>query len=136
MAAPPVDGASTTRKAPAVNNHTTTPVTLHTAREAADLLRVRTSWLERQAAARRIPFTMLGGSYRFSDDHLAQIIRMFEKVPGADLPHPARRRHPTTPQDRPAGAPGAADRLGALRPRPRRAPHHRPDTDLPDTGAA
>jgi excisionase family DNA binding protein len=107
----------------AVNNHATTPVKLYTAREAADLLRVRGSWLERQAAARRIPFTMLGGSYRFSDDHLAQIIRLFEKVPGAEPPRPARHRPATAPQARPADGPGA------LRPRPRRAPHHPPSAD-------
>lgn len=104
-------------------NHAVTPVTLHTAREAAELLRVRTSWLERQAAARRIPFTMLGGTYRFSDDHLAQIIRLFEKVPGADPPRASRHRPTALPRTRPADAPGA------LRPRPRPAPHHQPDAD-------
>ena len=37
---------------------------VHTLDEAAVILRVKPSWLERQAAARKIPFTMLGGSYR------------------------------------------------------------------------
>jgi hypothetical protein len=31
---------------------------LYTAAEAAEILRVKKSWLERQAAARKIPFTM------------------------------------------------------------------------------
>ena len=42
---------------------------LYTATEAAKILKVKESWLERQAAARKIPFTMLGGAYRFTDGH-------------------------------------------------------------------
>ena len=45
-------------------------IAVHTLDEAAAILRVKPSWLERQAAARKIPFTMLGGSYRFTSDHL------------------------------------------------------------------
>lgn len=45
------------------------------------MLRVRRSWLERQAANRKIPFTMLGGSYRFTSAHLAQIVEIFESKP-------------------------------------------------------
>jgi excisionase family DNA binding protein len=66
---------------------------MHTAEEAARLLKVKQSWLERQAAARKIPFSMLGGSYRFSDRHIAEIVRMNEvtPVPGTpDFPPPAR----------------------------------------------
>jgi excisionase family DNA binding protein len=55
--------------------------TVRTPAEAAAILRVKQSWLERQAAARKIPFTMLGGAYRFTDEHLAEIVRMNEKVP-------------------------------------------------------
>ena len=47
---------------------------VYTIDEAAVILRVKPSWLERQAAARKIPFTMLGGSYRFTADHLAAIV--------------------------------------------------------------
>ncbi|GID26816.1 helix-turn-helix domain-containing protein [Paractinoplanes brasiliensis] len=49
--------------------------------EAAQILRVKPSWLEKKAAARRIPFTMLGGAYRFSPEHLQQIILAFEHRP-------------------------------------------------------
>jgi len=49
--------------------------------EAAVILHVKQSWLERQAAARKIPFTMLGGSYRFTATHLAEIVRINEKRP-------------------------------------------------------
>jgi len=93
------------------------PLTLYTAEEAAEVLRVRTSWLERQAAARKVPFTMLGGCYRFTADHLAQIVRIFEAaptaaVPAASTPISTSRSH----RGKPAGtAPGAAP----LRPRPR-----------------
>jgi excisionase family DNA binding protein len=55
--------------------------TLYTAEEAAEILRVKKSWLERQAAARKIPFTMLGRSYRFTSAHLSAIIRMHEQAP-------------------------------------------------------
>jgi hypothetical protein len=54
---------------------------LYTADEAALMLRVRPRWLKRQAAARKVPFTMLAGSYRFSARHLEEITRMHEKVP-------------------------------------------------------
>jgi excisionase family DNA binding protein len=59
---------------------------MHTAEEAARLLKVKQSWLERQAAARKVPFSMLGGSYRFSDRHLAEIVRMNEVVPVGSFP--------------------------------------------------
>ena len=61
------------------------PITVHTLDEAAAILRVKPSWLERQAAARKIPFTMLGGSYRFTPDHLIAIIRQFERRPAAEI---------------------------------------------------
>jgi hypothetical protein len=51
---------------------------VHTLPEAAAILRVRQSWLERQAAARKIPFTMLGGAYHFTANHLLAIVRMHE----------------------------------------------------------
>jgi hypothetical protein len=55
---------------------------VRTADEAAVILRVTTSWLERQAAARKIPFTMLGGAYHFTDKHLLAIVRIYERTPG------------------------------------------------------
>ena len=89
--------------------------TLYTAEEAATVLRVRQSWLERQAAARKVPFTMLGGSYRFTTDHLAQIVRIFEStpIPAAASPQVPSRisRHGT------AGR--ATSEAMPLRPRPR-----------------
>ena len=68
---------------------------IHTLDEAAAILRVKPSWLERQAAARKIPFTMLGGSYRFTAHHLAAIVAQHENRPGPVDPfisEPRRRK--------------------------------------------
>jgi hypothetical protein len=70
---------------------------LYTADEAALLLRVKPRWLKRQAAARKVPFTMLAGSYRFSARHLEEITRMHEKAPesagSSELPRQRPHRH-------------------------------------------
>jgi excisionase family DNA binding protein len=93
---------------------------VYTLDEAAALLRVKKSWLERQAAARRIPFTMLGGAYHFTTHHLTAIVRLHEIEPRrrdepVSRPGPARRRQQTTPPT-PSAMP--------LRPRPRTGPRH------------
>jgi excisionase family DNA binding protein len=89
-------------------------LTVHTLDEAAAILRVKPSWLERQAAARKVPFTMLGGSYRFTADHLVAIVAQHENQPAPPNPfisgpHPRKPRETTRPNDAPASA---------LRPRP------------------
>lgn len=93
--------------------------TVYTAEEAALILRVKRSWLERQAAARKIPFTMLGRSYRFTPSHLAAIVRMHEQSPvssasngGTDI----RSLHLS------AGRRMADQAPAPLRPRPRNGP--------------
>ena len=93
---------------------------IYTLPEAAQLLRVRESWLERQAAARRIPFTTLGGSYRFTGDHLIQIVRMHESTPAAEAspPGPADRRRLRAARGKAVPAGGVTP----LRPRPRAGP--------------
>jgi hypothetical protein len=89
---------------------------LYTADEAAVMLRVKPRWLKRQAAARRVPFTMLAGSYRFSARHLEEIMQMYEKTPEPAEPPGIRRqrthRHRVTTADDGGIAP--------LRPRPGR----------------
>jgi excisionase family DNA binding protein len=93
--------------------------TLYTAEEAAEILRVKKSWLERHAAARKIPFTMLGGSYRFTSAHLFAIIRMNEQVPSSSGwtgdSHTRSRRRSAEPRITDSGSP-------PLRPRPRSGP--------------
>ena len=47
---------------------------LHTPAEAAEILRIRESWLRDKAAARTIPCTFIGKHLRFSDDDITQIM--------------------------------------------------------------
>lgn len=60
---------------------------LHTAAEAAGILKVRESWLKTKAAARAIPCTFVGKHLRFSDDDIAEIMRS-----GARQPVSSRQR--------------------------------------------
>jgi excisionase family DNA binding protein len=93
---------------------------LYTTEEAAEILRVKKSWLERQAAARKIPFTMLGRSYRFTSVHLAAIVRMHEEVPA---PSARLGDRDTRSQRRAAEPRGTIGGSAPLRPRPRKGPH-------------
>jgi hypothetical protein len=94
------------------------PIAVHTLDEAATILRVKPSWLERQAAARKIPFTMLGGCYHFTAEHLAAIVRQYEQRPVTvsvdESPRPATRQATPTQLLN-------AIKVKPLRPRPRRA---------------
>jgi excisionase family DNA binding protein len=93
---------------------------IYTAEEAAIILKVSADWLRRRAAARKIPFTMPGGSYHFTDAHLAEIIRLYEHVPADRTDKSAqstggkqRRAAPRTRRQQD----GAAE-VTQLRPRP------------------
>jgi excisionase family DNA binding protein len=57
------------------------PERLFSAREAACVLRCSEWWLKEQARRRRIPFLMLGGSYRFTASHLSEILAASEVRP-------------------------------------------------------
>jgi excisionase family DNA binding protein len=93
--------------------------TVYTPAEAALILRVTKSWLERQAAARKIPFTMLGHSYRFTPAHLTAIVRMHEQLPAApDSRGDSRTRSRHLSAERHVGGQAPAP----LRPRPRNGP--------------
>lgn len=54
---------------------------LYTAKEIAEALRATENWVKERARRRQIPFTLVGGSYRFSEEHLEQIIEIFEQLP-------------------------------------------------------
>ena len=69
-------------------------ITVHTLDEAAAILRVKPGWLQRRAAARKIPFTMLGGTYHFTAEHVAEIVRINEKLPAATRESRATRLLP------------------------------------------
>jgi excisionase family DNA binding protein len=94
------------------NQHTPA---LYTAAEAAEILKVKRSWLERQAAARKVPFTMLGGAYRFTAGHLSAIVQMNEMMPSPSAPtrHRRARSHASR---KPTQASGG---VAPLSPRPR-----------------
>lgn len=95
------------------------PPSAHSKAEAAALLRVTASWLERRAAARVIPFTMVGGAYHFTDEHLAEIIRMHEhRPPAASAVTPEPDQAASRRSRRRSGLmPG--DEVAVLRARPR-----------------
>ncbi|CAG7643375.1 hypothetical protein SBRY_30798 [Actinacidiphila bryophytorum] len=90
--------------------------------QIADVIGCSEWWVREQARRRRIPFTRLGGSYRFTAGHLAEIIRIFEERPLA--PPDAGTLPSARSAYRPArAAPVAAEsRLNARPPRRRRAP--------------
>src|ERR1700734_894323 len=60
---------------------------LHTVAETAQILKVRESWLKTKASARLVPCTFVGKHLRFSDDDIAEIMRV-----GAREPVTRRRR--------------------------------------------
>lgn len=39
-------------------------------------------WVKERARRREIPFVKVGGAYRFTDEHLTEIIALFEQRPG------------------------------------------------------
>jgi Helix-turn-helix domain len=65
---------------------------LHTAAEAAAILKVRESWLKTKASARLIPCTFIGKHLRFSDADIEEIMRAGARQTIAAQPgRPARR---------------------------------------------
>lgn len=89
------------------------PVRVYDPDEAAVILRCKASWLKEKARRREIPFTMLGGAYRWTGAHLAEIIKLSEQAPAAPLAQVPRRR--TSP---------ASDSAPVLRARPPRKPRN------------
>lgn len=68
---------------------------LHTVAETAQILKVRESWLKAKASARLVPCTFVGKHLRFSDDDIAEIMRV-----GARQPVTSRgRRTNASPDD-------------------------------------
>jgi hypothetical protein len=65
---------------PVTPGRTNAPV-LYRPAEVAKMLRCSEWWIKEQARNRRIPFSWIGGSYLFTDEHVAEIVRLFEKPP-------------------------------------------------------
>ena len=54
---------------------------LHRPADVAKMLQCSEWWVKEQARKRRIPFSLIGGSYRFTDEHVTEVIRLFEQHP-------------------------------------------------------
>ena len=78
------------------------PTAFYRPAEVAVLLRCSEWWVKEQARRRRIPYAWIGGSYLFTAEHVAEIVRRFEVQP-ADQPDAATK--PGRVVRRPAAAP-------------------------------
>lgn len=65
-----------------------------TLEEVAEQLQVKPSWLRARCEGREVPFALLGGRYRFTPEHVDQIIATFE-----EKPRTKRRPRPTTAEN-------------------------------------
>lgn len=76
---------------------------LYSPAEVARALGCSEWWVKEQARRRRIPFSWIGGSYKFTDEHLIEIIRTFEVRPVSGPPSTtSRAREPRRRRVRPA----------------------------------
>ncbi|WUH92659.1 helix-turn-helix domain-containing protein [Streptomyces sp. NBC_00433] len=91
---------------------------LYRPEEIADVLGCSAWWVQDRARRRLIPFTRVGRAYRFTAEHLAEIIRLNEERP-ARMPEPevATRRPVPRPSASTAAHPAQAERLRARSPR-------------------
>jgi hypothetical protein len=77
-------------------------VTVYTTGETAAILKVTESWLQDKACKEEIPCTMLGGAYHFTNEHIADIIRIFERRPKLSQQHQSGTRLAPVPSPEPA----------------------------------
>jgi excisionase family DNA binding protein len=91
---------------------------LYCPEEIADVLGCSAWWVQDRARRRLIPFTRVGRAYRFTAEHLAEIIRLNEERP-ARMPEPevATRRLVPRPSVSRAAHPAQVERLRARSPR-------------------
>jgi hypothetical protein len=104
------------------------PATLYSAADVAAALRCSEWWVKEQARQRRIPYCWIGGSYRFTDAHLAEIVRLSEVRPAEQLA-PVAPPEPT----RSSASDQGGDSVVRLRARP---PRRARKAGMPDTNAA
>ncbi|WP_327290343.1 helix-turn-helix domain-containing protein [Streptomyces sp. NBC_01198] len=91
---------------------------LYRPEDLAHVLGCSAWWVQDRARRRLIPFTRVGRAYRFTAEHLAEIIRLNEERP-ARIPTPdvaAQRPVPQPPVSR-AAHPVQVERLRARSPR-------------------
>jgi Helix-turn-helix domain len=78
----------------------------HKASEVAAMLGISEWWIKEQARRGRIPYAWLGGSYRFTDEHVREIVRLFEVQPaGTPASRPYMPRGASAPSSRDEVAP-------------------------------
>jgi excisionase family DNA binding protein len=78
---------------------------VYTPDEIAEGFGISGWWVREQCRRRRIPFTRVGGAYRFTAEHVSEIVRIFEERPeqspdrtaGSSMRSrpPAQSDHPT-----------------------------------------
>jgi hypothetical protein len=75
-----------------MSSHPPAHATFYRPAEVARMLRCSEWWVKEQARRRRIPYSWIGGSYLFTEEHIAEIVRRFEVRPieVADPVKPAR----------------------------------------------
>lgn len=71
--------------------------TFHRPAEVARLLRCSEWWVKEQARRRRIPYCWIGGGYRFTDQHIAEIAHLFEVRPSDPALTASAHRRPASP---------------------------------------
>lgn len=77
-------------------------------------------WVKEQARQRRIPFVRVGGAYRFTAAHFADIVSIFEERPHRERVAPQRSAPRTTARPRRSAQPVDGATVTALVARPPR----------------
>lgn len=62
-------------------------LTFYRPAEVADRLGCSAWWVKEQARRRRVPYCWIGGSYRFTEEHVAEIARICERRPDEHAGH-------------------------------------------------
>ncbi|GAA1879691.1 helix-turn-helix domain-containing protein [Asanoa iriomotensis] len=83
-----------------MDRQTSAPTTFYRPAEVAERLRCSVWWVKEQARRRRIPYCWIGGSYRFTEEHISEIARLFEVEPldvSTSVPRRPQTVRPATP---------------------------------------
>jgi len=91
---------------------------LYTPEEVAAVFGCSDWWLKEQARRRRVPFTRVGGAYRFTEGHVADIVRLYEERPSEVTT--TKVRHRTAGTERGSRRPPSTSPAKQLRARPPR----------------
>ncbi|MGA4840520.1 helix-turn-helix domain-containing protein [Streptomyces sp. G45] len=105
---------------PAISPASTHLPRLYLPEEVAEALGCSAWWVKDRARRRLIPYTRVGRAYRFTGEHLAEIIRMHEAHPAAPQQQVAAARAPKAPTSLPSASPAASAPTARLRARPPR----------------